>query len=112
MIVSGAGSGLFYNLIIIFFCVANTRATATGWMYNRLSPSQSGAAGPSFGQHHHNSFNQSYNNNTSWNSSLNNNNNNSGMQQSQSSTPFTSPYKNYGKNEIITEERELQKYLK
>lgn len=97
--------------ITSFFFKANRTISSPGWVYTR------GGSPPKY-QSHHTSFNQSNTSlqNTSWhsynNSSITNRSTQNTSISSNTSIPFTSPYKNYSKNDVITDERELQQYLK
>lgn len=83
-----------------------TAGRSHGRSYNRGSPTL---------QQHQTSLNQSFNGHkTSWNTSgyQNNSSLNNTSVQSGGSAHYVSPYNNYAKTAVITDERELQAYLK
>lgn len=98
-----------------YYCKGNRTIASPGWVYTRNNANSS----PTQYQQQHTHFhNQSLSSlqNTSWNSYNNSSLTNRSAQNvsinSNTSIAFTSPYKNYSKNDVITDERELQQYLK
>lgn len=99
------------------FSAATRSFVPPGWLYNRGSPAGGGSTHTSFhnasAQHNslHNGSQQLNTSSAAWSthnaSSLNASTNNASAAAS-----FSSPYRNYNKRDIITDEHELQKYLR
>lgn len=87
-----------HNAYFSVFAAANRNIISPSWAYNNRS--QSGA------QH------SSYHLNYSWHGMSSHQNSFQGSPSQSNNNSFSSPYKTYAKDEIITDEEGLQKYLR